>query len=232
METEERAKKLGIKSDCVFVAWCDVMGGGSIMRSVHKTAIYRVIQFQRLVLLSLKSHDAITVIPINDGVFLVSQDFDDLYTCLQDLLQRIVRVNLNKAKLGQMQYLFLARASVAYGPVTLGNDPAFEWEEIESIRPGYSKQLVIGLPVIQAYESESKAPPLGILLHETVLAQIPSMRGPFARWQPEDDIDVVEEILQRYFSFQIMHQFELGFDAKKAEHYIAVAREYFKVPSM
>ena len=177
----------------VYVGWLDLMGAGHIMGvSVRKSANF-------LTRLHMAVHRAVTdvdfkgrLLTINDGVFIVTSSKRELMSVMG---RALILLACNFVAVPRPHDRFLIRGGIAYGPVYFGADlipgvaPKKFRENAEFLAP-----VMFGPAIIQAYRSESFAPPFGVAVHESARAFFPLGEEPFRMthwlwWKPNEPVD-------------------------------------------
>jgi len=165
-------------ADNQYVAWLDLMGAGHIMgTSINKTANFLIRLHMAVEIAIQKSGYKLTTLPINDGVFIISQRKGELITVVQHIMALLAARFIATH---QQQDRCLMRGGIAYGPVYMG----------ETLRHGIKKKklrdnseflrrVMFGPPIIQAYKSEGSAPPYGIAVHESARSFAAENARPF-----------------------------------------------------
>src|SRR5436189_1077743 len=105
--------------------------------------------------------DLLARVPTVDGVYIVASERQPLLNSMRSALRSLARVFVEEPRPDRQ---FLVRGGIAYGPVVLGADlnathsTAFG----EADNRTYTDAILIGFPVVEAYEVESNAPPFGV----------------------------------------------------------------------
>lgn len=182
----------------VYVAWLDLMGAGHTMSiSVAKSANF-------LARLHMAVHRAQTEVQfqgrlqtINDGVFIVSASKKELMSVLG---RAMILLSCHFVAVPRPHDRFLLRGGIAFGPVYFGNDliPGIEPKKLRD-KAEFMAPVMFGPPIIQAYRSESAAPPYGIAVHESARAFSPEGEEPFRMthwlwWDPGEPVDYPKNI--------------------------------------
>jgi hypothetical protein len=184
------SENLGKATEC-YVAWIDLMGADNMMStSVHKAAnavarIHLAIHYAKL-----EHGKNLHTVAINDGLFVISPIKHDIVGVIRSALIHLVG---NSVARSNHPDRFLARSAIAYGPVYFGSSLAEQLSPAQTrkgAREAFS-QVVLGAPIIQAYRSESLAPPYGVAIHDSARAFSPVTELPFRttlwRWWQTDD---------------------------------------------
>jgi hypothetical protein len=160
-----------------YVGWLDIMGAGYLMSiSLERTAnvIARLHMAAELARTQTGLQGAI--LPVNHGMFV----FSDGKGAITELLQNVMVILAARfLQTKHQQDRFLVRGGIAYGPVINGDQLK---NGIGSTKVGGTNimtNVFFGSPVIQAYETERRAPPFGIAVHESARAFAESGSRPF-----------------------------------------------------
>jgi hypothetical protein len=172
-----------------YVAWLDLMGAGNMMSiSIHKAA-NAIARIQLAVHLAQQDHRLnLRTVPINDGVFFVSEKKSEIVNVLRSSIIYLVGNFIARRNHPDR---FLARGGIAYGPVWFGTSLATQLSKIQKGASDIFQQVIIGSPIIQAYKAESLAPVYGVAVHESARAFSPETEEPFRstlwRWWQTND---------------------------------------------
>jgi len=150
-----------------YVAWIDILGTDSIMRRSMQITANFLTKLHMAALearQSLSSHDALTLYPVVDGVYVTSANQDAILNHIKAMMASLAAVFVFEQ---DPLHRFMVRGGVAYGPVWEGR--ALMTESHHSLRnnPEYARQILLGPSVTQAHTSESSASPFGIWIHES-----------------------------------------------------------------
>jgi hypothetical protein len=209
-----------------YVCWLDAMGTKSTMATSIKVSANFMFKLHSTV---LSCHgEGISLYPIMDGVYITSPSRSDLENTLRKIFLNLTD---NFSKEDDQFHKFMVRAAVAYGPVVHGRGITDEVTTDFTQNTEYRNSLMIGIPMIQAYECEHKAAPFGIFIHESARAFAPAGQLPFTQkwwhwfWKLSDfKPDSFRKDLKKYFDWLDSHKIELDYDPKKHRE---MADEYF-----
>lgn len=175
----------------LYVCWLDLMGAGHIMStSVQKSANF-LARLHMAVEIARKScsHD-VRLLPINDGIFIVSPKKGELMTVVRHTLILLAARFIGTPRPHDR---CLMKGGIAFGPVYTG-DQLISGIKMRRLRenPEFLERVLFGPPVIQAYRSEPAAPPYGIAIHESARAFASQGESPFQMthwlwWQGNDE---------------------------------------------
>ncbi len=163
-----------------YVAWIDVMGIGPVMgRSLDIAANF----IFKLHVAALQAPAAqVTRYPVMDGLYVASAIQQSLLSFLRSVLEECGDLFLNTI---EPFHRFIVRGALAYGPVIHGAsvpDAAVQApstaQNVFAANPSYKVAIMLGLPLVQAHESERLAPPFGIYVHESARSFAPPGAAP------------------------------------------------------
>ena len=129
------------------------------------------------------------------------------------------------------------RGGIAFGPIVLGSSLGGHHSAVlgASSSKRYREAILIGIPVVQAYEVESEAPPFGVRVHVSARSFAPEGKTPhfssYWRWHEATGRGALAVALKAklkiYFEFMQAHECELDYPKKDRERHEALYREYF-----
>jgi hypothetical protein len=168
-------EKLGFSSENLpvaenaYVAWLDLMGAGHMMStSVHKTANFLVRLHMSVEIARRESGYIVDTLPINDGIFIVGKKKGELMTIVQHTMGLLAARFIATPRPHDR---CLMKGGIAYGPVYRGKDLVGGIEKKKMREQSeYLDRVLFGPPVIEAYRSESSAPPYGIAVDASARA--------------------------------------------------------------
>lgn len=213
------AQNLNLK-DC-YVCWIDIMGTKTIMSEKFQKAANFIIRFHSCCA-TLEQVSQLRCYPLMDGVFLVSEDLPSIQNAVKTLYGRLSDIFINE---NHLAYRFVIRGSIAYGEISHGEDISSSVCKDIATYPDYKKYLLFGLPMIQAFKSEKKAPPFGIYIHESA-RQVEGLQGRYYVWYNDDNTQLKDSIID-YFEWCRMFSNYLEFDQAKIDYYMKLTNEYF-----
>ena len=237
------SEKIGSPKNC-YVAWVDLMGTGHIMStSVHKAANFlaRLHMCVEMAIRELGYH--FRTLPINDGIFIVGEKKGEMVTVLQHTMTLLAARFIATVRTHDR---CLLKGGIAYGPVYEGNQ-LVAGMGLRRLRekPAFRERVLFGPPIIQAYKSESDAPPYGIAVHELARAFSPAGEPPFNMthwlwWQEHEEAqraqglpslidlkDVLAVELKRQFDWMDSTLLLHGVAADVIKKWRASAEQYF-----
>lgn len=213
-----------------YVLWVDIMGTKNKMFSSVKTASIFMLKLHTAILQNLTSD--LIAYPLMDGAYITSKSKNAM-TCFITKLFASIGKDISQQK--DIQHVFLIKAALAYGPVINGKEIGAGVNAIFTSNEIYKNSILIGLPMVQAFNSESSAPPFGIYIHESARAFSSQEETPFVhkwwKWYLTDqriwkmkDSDALFDSVTRYFE-QAQKKYILEDYAKER---IEVHKEMFR----
>lgn len=223
-----------------YVGWLDAMGIQSAMgRSINVTANFvfklHIAAIKSLDDLQERQREAISLYPVMDGVYFVTNDQPSLYGFLRRTFGCLAREFVETP---DMRHRFLVRGALACGPVVHGRDLPVHASGVLNDYAKYRDSILLGLPMIQAYLTERMAPPFSVYVHESARAFTPAPRPPIRatwwRWfktsQNDDWLALAARLrdeLKLYFEWCKKRSFEIGYDAESIKKHEHLADQYF-----
>jgi len=171
------ASKLGSPTDA-YVAWIDIMGTQSVMSTSVDTASNFIFKFHEAI--ASQNMTNVELLPVLDGVYATTLSLQPILDLIRDAFWSLMDLFVNEPKL---EHRFAFRAALAYGPIYFGKNVSSQASRNLSALSAYKSSLLVGIPIIQAYLSERKAPPFGVYVHESARAFAPAGVTPLHfRW--------------------------------------------------
>lgn len=191
-----------------YIAWLDIMGTANAMRRSVKTAAVKVLKMHNAVLDVEDSYD-IKLFPMMDGIYIVSDDGYELIDFLQDLFKGYAKYLQEESDQDHFEvyYTSVIRAAIAFGPLYHGEDTTKAVSETIADSGNYKNSMLVGVPMADAYEAESEAPPFGIHIHQSARTLAPEGEEPIPQywwkwWTDSDDLpEDLLDLLEEYFDY-------------------------------
>jgi hypothetical protein len=221
------ASKLPEPKDA-YVAWVDVMGVRAYMsRSLPTTANF-VFKLHAAVLDT--QSESVILYPVMDGAYAVAASQVELCRFLERVFVELANEFIKQPN---PLYRFLVKGSVAYGRVFHGADvPAAASQTIyESGR--YKAAILLGMPMVQAFQSERQAPPFGVFIHESARAFSPTGSPSFSyfwwAWHRHHAqlAERLRDALEEYFEWCLRRSHAIDYDAERIVAHREQARQFF-----
>lgn len=210
-----------------YVCWLDIMGTkNSMSESFEKSANF-ILRFHAAVLSAKTTRDK--VYPVMDGVYIVSSSWHYLTSALNRIMTYLAELFIGES----YDHRFVVRGAIAKGTIQHGSKITNDVCPSIFAEDGYKDQLLFGMPMIQAYSSETFAPPFGIYIHESART-VGGLQGKYYFWKRVNKITNKEslqpdlkEALVSFFEWERQHSYYLGLPSTKFDEYRARVEEYF-----
>jgi hypothetical protein len=237
------SEKLGAAAN-YYVAWLDLMGAGHIMgTSVHKSANFLVRLHMAIETARMESGYELKTLPINDGIFIIGQKKGEVMTVVRHAM---ILLAARFIATPRPHDRCLMKGAIAFGPVYAGEQlkPGISRRKIRE-RPEFLERVWFGPPIIQAYKSESTAPPYGIAIHESARSFSAGEDPPFQMthwlwWQDNSESRPIPNVppltvfkdclaleLQGYFDWMKSTLLFHGVSADKLKSWSEACNQYF-----
>lgn len=209
-----------------YVCWLDVMGTRSIMSSSLKRSANFICKLHIAALDS--KHDDLRIYPLLDGAYITSEDQKPLLDFLEAVFYRIAEDFLAQE---EHFHKFVIKAAVAYGPILHGADISDQVSRELNNHQEHRNALLLGIPVIQAYQSERKAPPFGIFVHESARSFAPADDKPLPhvwwKWFRQDNNSKrLYEAMTNYYAWCRKNSHTLLYEQDRLKEHEEMAKEY------
>lgn len=212
-----------------YVAWFDVMGVQATMsRSLHVTANF---VFKLHVAILEARSDAIVLYPVMDGVYVVSRHGESMRLFLKKAFSSLANLFVATQEL---HHCFVVKSALAFGPIVHGSSIPPECSGTLSMDNAYRNQLLLGMPMIQAFQGERKAPPFGVYVHESARAFAPPGEDVFKfiwwSWFHSEHSGLSRNLshkLDEYFAWCDSRSGSIEYGRERIEAHWRMAREYF-----
>lgn len=183
---------------------------------------------------SSSNGEGITLYPVMDGVYVTSKKKGLIIKFLKNMYKSIAEQVVSEE---EYRHFFVIKGTLAYGPIIHGSDITAKESTYLYDNMEYTKSILIGLPMIQAFTSENLAPPFGIYVHESARAFFPGNDGPLPykwwRWWINNDIsscfksDFVNR-MNDYYSYCEKRYLELDYSLDKIVKHKEEFNQYFE----
>lgn len=157
-----------------YVAWLDVMGIQSAMsRSMSISANF---VFKHHIAALSADRENVKVYPVMDGLYATSESKESIVNFIRAVMCENAKTFLETT---EPMHRFLVRGGLAFGPVIHGCDVKPSVDERLDGHDAYKSSVLLGMPMVQANQVESGAPPFGVAIHESARAFSSSGSKPF-----------------------------------------------------
>lgn len=215
-----------------YVCWLDVMGSQSSMLRSTRIAANFVMKLHVAALETQATLREVSLFPIIDGIYACSPRQGDILQFVKSVMCRLALCfvmetdNLHK---------FMVRGALAFGPVVKGNSAA-QGSTILTGQPNYCSQIIMGMPLIQAYTDERKASPFGLYIHESARAFAPVRSNPITathwhwwKWSGDESELAATTLaaLNDYYTWADKQATTILYDSERQRHHKSLFTEYF-----
>lgn len=200
------------------------MGTSAIMSESFEKATNFIIRFHATCLQSTKDIDGIKCYPLMDGIFITSQDVNIIKRAINAIFQSLSEIFCEE---DVFDHQFIVRSAIAKGGMSFGENIDENVCSVISSDNEYKASLLFGMPMIQAYKAEEKAPPFGVYIHESA-RDYEQLVGRYYWWYKDKDTQTtLKEGLLAYFDWCKDYSQYLEMNDGKIENYKKLANEYF-----
>lgn len=206
-----------------YVCWIDIMGTKNTMLESNEIAANFILRFHQAVLSMKERFTDMKYYPVMDGVYITAEKYDRMQRMLKELFTDLATMFCQQKA---NRHRFVIRGAIAYGAVI---DGSLITSNVCQISPNYRKLMLLGLPVILAYQSEKEAPPFGLYIHES--ARIPkNFQGRYFIWLCNDSSGITKKLhksINSYFNWCYAYRLYLQLDESKINRYKEQVKEFF-----
>jgi hypothetical protein len=210
-----------------FVAWVDLMGAANhFLLSLPKAACF-VGKIHDAGLQARLTYTAVSLHPIADGFYAMADRWADI----QDFSARVMRSLAHVFEQeNENQHKFLVRSGIAFGAVVDSRTMASGSRTFEN-EPQYLGNVLVGCPLAWAYKAESKAPPFGIYVDQSVTTHSRErVAWVLHRWWQAQHQPWAASFGQRvvdYLTWARNNAIATRYPVKKHQRYVQATNEYF-----
>lgn len=226
----------GLVPDDYYVGRLDMMGARAAMaRSVRVAGNF--IGKLHVAMLEAPRDDLAALIPTIDGAYIVSKTKDAVLSHMRVAIRSLARAFVAADNRYRQS---IVRGGLAYGPIVLGSSLTDASECLGSPQnAAYRDSILLGIPVVQAYEVEEQAPPFGVRVHTSARTFSPDGTQPlnstYWRWwkstgATQQDSSLAAKLkvsVRKYFEFMREHEVELDYPSSAIDKHEKLAKEYF-----
>ena len=200
------------------------MGTKTVMLESFDKAANFIIRFHSCCISITKNIPKISCYPLMDGVFITAEEIDVMMHAINDIYDKIARTFLDTEV---YSHRFIIRGALAYGEISHGNNITQGVSKEISADDDYKKNLLFGLPMIQAFNSEKKAPPFGVFIHESARRR-GCLQGRYYQWYKDENLqNELRDNIISYFEWCKQFSNYLELEKEKAHKYSELAQEFF-----
>ena len=214
-----------------YVVWLDLMGiQSSMSRSLPITANF-IFKLHAAALLAPSA--GVVLYPVMDGLYAASSNQNTILEFLRSVFVEIAG-EFNGA--ADPLHRFIVRGAIAYGPVIHGSAvPAHASNSFQTPQgTEYKNAILLGMPMVQAHQSERNAPPFGLFVHESARAFSPPGVNPLHhvwwRWVNAGNAPVwnaLRPALHQHYQWCRERPNHLLYDIDRINVHDGLAQQYF-----
>ncbi|MCD4828651.1 MAG: hypothetical protein K8R90_04370 [Candidatus Cloacimonetes bacterium] len=228
------------------VCWLDLMGIAKRFMLSLESSGYYIMKLHIALHHCLNKLDAnvmnkFRLYPLLDGAYIVCSV--DQMPSFEKFIREVFFCFAHDVVFQKSSYhMYIPRGSVSVGRVIEGSDfqNSSDAESMThqlgnvnvEISRDYASTLMFGMPISQAYASESSAPPFGLYIHES--ARFDKFSGQtWFRWfdirepQHMECIAPLIKKLAEYYTYYIKRHRELGYELEKMKQHLLMVIDYF-----
>jgi len=214
-----------------YILWMDIMGMQPTMLHSYKRSSIHIGKFHSIIVQVLDSFvGKVDAYPMMDGVYLVADAGDVMKTLIVQLFSMMAELFVAQRE----EEMFLVRAGLSCGPVIAGKKIVEAVSRELNGHRQYADSLLMGMPMINAFQGENKAPPFGVYLDDSVRsdfdpsAKSPLFSGIWFNWCSDKKLRAVLKAgLERYFSFCRARNIVVEYPKERLEAHFEMAKQYF-----
>lgn len=213
-----------LKPSNKYVCWIDTMGTQNIMSESLAKASNYILKLHSCLFQAASELEAIMIYPVMDGAYITCANKKVLTVVLKKAFSSLANIFLQEKDNGKR---FVVRASLAFGDIIDGN--MITEDVTEHIPTDYKQNILLGMPIVQAYKSEKNAPPFGIFIHESArkFDDEHKIQGRTFKWWNQKYSQELCGAICEYFEWCRYNSLLLEMDEKKIDNYIKLAKSYF-----
>lgn len=177
-----------------------------------------------------KAYNSIAVYPIMDGAYVTSRHKNDLLNFLSYVF-RSLAVSLDETD--NFAHWYMVRAAIAYGDTIHGRSIPYDASYEFCSRVGYKEQLLLSPAMIEAYNGEKLASPMGVFICESA---VNTRQGINSNWKwynnphtqtPQMNYSHFQEQLRNYLPWIFAHSTETEYPLEARKRHLVTASDYF-----
>lgn len=150
-----------------YVAFLDIMGMQKHFVNSQKLSANFIFKFHAAILSAMKKcnkgDQEIRAYPIMDGAYITAASAKTMRQFLVSLFNKLANLYLSESK---EEYRFIPRGALSYGNLHHGCDVPPEASKIFSDAESYKSCLLLGHPMVKAYQHEHDAAPFGVYIDD------------------------------------------------------------------
>lgn len=157
-----------------YVCWIDIMGVQSKLLESMPQCANALYKFHET-LCEVEVWDKLETYPLMDGVYVMADRRDQMEKFLNQSFTNLAKLVNQECLTGEqddlatekIKHAIIPRAGLAFGPILHSKDFSEEVSEIFSDYHNHMSEIPMGMPMVQANQYETKAPPFGTYVHES-----------------------------------------------------------------
>jgi hypothetical protein len=198
------------------------MGTGNYMYQDVSEAAQKILDFQ---LLSIEHETQdLSTYPMMDGIYVVSEEVNNLL----DFIDNTFEDHADRIVNEELEEIYLIRGGISFGPIVEGDD--FEYGEDSDDVLRTINSLLIGSPMVEAFNIEDEAPPFGIAIHDSARAFTESgFQYQWYNWFEPDHLELANDLrkeVEEYFEESKNHCHMTNYPEEKIDHHAKLLDKY------
>lgn len=213
-----------------YVAWVDVMGTKATMSHSISGAANFIFKLHIAAIQATTPN--ISVYPVMDGCYVTGANQRDILNFLSSVFEAVAN-EFNSTT--DPFHRFIVRGALAFGPVVHGASVPQAASSALAQKPNHRDSILLGLPIVQAHESETKAPPFGLFVHESARSFAPAGHSPLHfvwwRWANPNTNQVwidLSQNLPAHLVWCAEHAMSLEYPSKSIVAHTEMVDQYFR----
>ena len=210
-----------------YVAWVDMMGTRNAMSQSLASSANHIGRIHAAIIRAKRP--GLKVYPVLDGAYITAEKQKTIMDSLKAVFTECAKYFAAQAT---PEHRFLIRGGLAYGPVIHGSEINKHCNKELGEDPDYRKNLLFGMPMVQANRGEGNAPPFGMFIDESARAfgaDGKTFSGLWFKWWKDSPPVGFTKRLQEHFEWAEAHSHGIGYDEKSLKAHYKMARQYFGI---
>lgn len=201
-------RKMGVPQKN-FVAFFDIMGMQSHLNASNHISANFMFKFHAAALCAQRdSAGDIYIYPIMDGMYATTAEALAMKHFTSLLFSSLAKVFMDEPA---SKHLFIPRGAISYGEVFHGREIPDDASKVFSEYKDYKKRLLIGSPMIKAYQLERAASPFGVFIDDCASCSLCETGARFTKawkWFDENGPNERCAVPPQDLSEKLRHYFE------------------------
>jgi len=220
-----------------YICWLDVMGSKNHISQSLKTSANFIFKLHASILsafagLNNVEKDDIIIYPVMDGAFISGKSRSALEKLLRHCMRLLADTFLSEVN---QEHKFVVRGAIAFGRVFHGRGIDDNANVIFRDYPEIKKSILLGLPMVLAFEAESTAPPFGIAIDRSARSSSPAGTEPYNfswwKWFYGDRTFNVMDFragLEAHYIWHEGHHYFTGYSPDRIKVHKGMSIQYFE----